>query len=89
MDAIIEKETQLNLENKLKKSLSILPPKQRKIIFWHYHLNLSFMEIAVLLDSKPDTIRKSIYRALQKMKEHTLIKAIPLVISIALLTQIG
>lgn len=89
VDAIIEKETQLNLENKLKKSLSILPPKQRKIIFWHYHLNLSFVEIAVLLDSKPDTIRKSIYRALQKMKEHTLIKAIPLVISTILLTRIG
>ena len=39
----------LNLENKLiNRSVSSL--KQRKIIFWHYHLNLSFMEIT-LLDS--------------------------------------
>ncbi|WP_294083211.1 RNA polymerase sigma factor [Proteiniphilum sp. UBA5384] len=69
VERIIEKETELHLEDKIKHSLNALPPKQRKIIYYHYQLNLSFDEIAILLEMKPDTIRKSIHRAIQKMRE--------------------
>lgn len=69
VEKIIEKETQSQLEGKIKQSLRILPPKQRKIIYYHYQLNLSFNEIAMLLEMEPAAVRKSAYRALQKMKE--------------------
>lgn len=74
VEKIIEKETELHLEDKIKQSLKTLPPKQRKIIYWHYQLNLSFDEIAVLLDMKTETIKKSTYRAIQKMRESQQLK---------------
>ena len=70
VEKIIEKETALQREDKIKQSLKTLPPKQRRIIYYHYQLNLSFDEIAVLLDMNPEAIKKSNYRALQKMREN-------------------
>lgn len=69
VEKIIEKETELQLENKIKQSLKILPPKQRKIIYYYYHLNLNYTDIATLLDMTPEAIKKSLYRALKKIKE--------------------
>lgn len=89
IDAIIERENELQLKNEIEKSLSVLPPKQRKIVFWHYHLNLSFAEIATILDAKPDTIRKSIHRALQKMREASFLKAISIIAPTLSLTLLG
>lgn len=89
IEKIIEKETRLHLEDKIKQSLNILPPKQRKIIYWHYHLNLSFVEIASLLEVKPDAVRKSVYRALQKMKESRELRAISFLPLPIILTLIG
>lgn len=82
VEQIIEKETQSQLENKINQSLKILPPKQRKIIYYHYHLNLSFTEIATLLEMEPETVRKSAYRALQKMKESRQLKTLPFLFSL-------
>ena len=78
VEKIIDRETQLLLENKIKQSIKILPPRQRKIIYWHYHLNLSFSEIAAFLGVKPETVRRSINRALQKMQESNQLKNFPL-----------
>jgi len=69
IEKIIEKETELQLKNKIKQSLKILPPKQRKIIYYYYHLNLDYTDIATLLDMTPGAIKKSLYRALKKIKE--------------------
>lgn len=69
IEQIIEKEMELQKELRLKKSLASLPAKQRKIIYFHYQLNLSFDEIATLLDMNPDTVKKSTYRALQKLRD--------------------
>ncbi|SFK47964.1 RNA polymerase sigma factor, sigma-70 family [Porphyromonadaceae bacterium KH3CP3RA] len=68
VEKIIEEETELQWESKIKQSLKTLPPKQRKIIYYHYQLNLSFDEIAALLDMTPEAVKKSTYRALQKMR---------------------
>lgn len=76
IENIIEKETKFQEKIRLKKSLASLPPKQRKIIYYHYQLNLSFSEIAIILDMEPATVRKSAYRALQKMKEDERLKDI-------------
>lgn len=69
VEKIIEKEIQSQLKIKFEQSLRILPPKQRKIIYYQYQLNLSFAEIAILLEMKPEAVRKSAYRAIQKIKE--------------------
>lgn len=74
VESIIEKETELQLEGKIKQSLKTLPPKQRKIIYYHYKLNLSFDEIALLLNMKPEAVKKSTYRAIQKMRESQQLK---------------
>lgn len=74
IERIIEKETELQKENKIKQSLKALPPKQRKIIYYHYQLNLSFNEIATLLEMNPEAVKKSTYRALQKMRENQQLK---------------
>lgn len=86
IEKIIEKETRSQLEDEIKQSLRILPPKQRKIIYWHYHLNLSFAEIAALLEIKPEAVKKTVYRALQKMKESRLLKTAPLFFTFIILT---
>lgn len=74
VESIIEKETESLWKDEINKSLNTLSPKQRKIINYHYQLNLSFNEIATLLDMEPDAVRKSAYRALQKMRENRQLK---------------
>lgn len=74
VEKIIEKETKLLLKDKIKQSLKILPPKQRRIIYYHYQLNLSFDEIAALLNMQPEAVKKSTYRGLQKMRENQQLK---------------
>lgn len=74
VERIIEKETALQWKDEIKRSLRVLPAKQRKIIYYHYQLNLSFNEIAALLEMKPEAVKKSTYRALQKMRENQQLK---------------
>lgn len=53
----------------LKQSLKKLKPKQQRIIHYHYQLNLSHEEIALILDMTPEAVKKSIYRSVKKIKE--------------------
>lgn len=69
IERIIKEERELQIENEIIQLLKILPPKQRKIIKYHYQLNLSHTEIGELLDLSPEAVKKSIYRSLKKMKE--------------------
>lgn len=69
VESIIEKENQSLLKDKIKQSIATLPPRQRKIIYFHYQLNLSFDEIATLLEMTPEAVKKSAYRAILKLKE--------------------
>ncbi|MDR0422862.1 MAG: sigma-70 family RNA polymerase sigma factor [Proteiniphilum sp.] len=69
VEKMIERETESLLGESIRQTLKVLPPKQRKIIYYHYQLNLTFDEIAAMLEIKPEAVRKSIYRALQKMRK--------------------
>jgi len=69
VEQIIDQERQLQIESTVTKFLKILSPKQRKIIHFHYQLNLSYAEIGEILNLSPDAVKKTIYRALKKMKE--------------------
>jgi len=66
IDQIIDEEKQTQLSNKISLLLQTLPPKQRKIIHFHYQLNLSYSEIGEILNLSPDAVKKTIYRALKK-----------------------
>lgn len=74
MEKIIEKETVQLWQDRIKESLRNLPPKQKRIIHYHYQLNLSFDEIATILDMSPEAVKKSTYRAIQKMRDNEKIK---------------
>jgi len=71
IERIIKEEKELQLEKELIQLLKILPSKQRKIIHYHYRLNLNHAEIGELLNLSPEAVKKSIYRALKKMKERS------------------
>lgn len=71
VEVIIKNENEKQLVHQIRESLKHISPKQRKIIIYHYQLNLSFNEIATILDSSPETIRKSFNRALKKIKNNS------------------
>jgi len=69
IDQIIDEEKQTQLAKKITLLLQTLPPKQRKIIYFHYQLNLSYAEIGEILNLSPDAVKKTIYRALKRMRK--------------------
>ncbi len=68
VEKMIDEENQTQLAKKITRLLQTLPPKQRKIIYFHYQLNLSYAEIGEILHISPDAVKKTIYRALKKMR---------------------
>lgn len=72
MDLLILEEDRNEQETEIQKLLSILPPKQKKIIQYRYLLNLENSEIADLMRMTPEAVKKNIYRALRKMKNKSL-----------------
>ncbi|HBG79563.1 sigma-70 family RNA polymerase sigma factor [Petrimonas sulfuriphila] len=71
IEQIIDEERQLQLQKKLSHLLQTLPPRQRKIINYHYQLNLNYAEIGEILNLSPDAVKKTLYRALKKMKDNS------------------
>lgn len=69
VEQIIKTEKQLQIQDQITQLLKNLSPQQRKIIYFRYNLNLSYTEIGSLLDMNPDSVKKSIQRALKKMKK--------------------
>lgn len=69
IEAIIKNENEKQLVQEIRESLKHISAKQRKIIHFHYKLNLSFNEIATIFDSSPEAVRKSFNRALKKIKK--------------------
>lgn len=68
IDEIIHEEKQVLLKEKLNRILKILSPKQKKIIYYYYNLDLDYNEIALILNNSPESVRKTIYRSLKKCK---------------------
>lgn len=69
VDKIILNEKSIQNKNRLAHLLKKLSPSQRKIIYLRYNINLSINEIALILNSKPASIKKNIQRALKKLKD--------------------
>lgn len=68
-EQIINQEQQVSMEHKISQLLTSLPSKQRKIIHYHFKLNLSYDEIGEILNLSSETVRKSVYRAIKRLKE--------------------
>lgn len=69
IEQMIKEEKQVQLKNVITQLLKTLSPRQRKIINYHYQFNLSYIEIGELLNLSPETVKKSMYRAMKKLKE--------------------
>lgn len=69
IEEIIQEEKQVLLKEKLNRILNILSPKQKKIIYYYYNLELDYNEIALILNNSPESIKKTLYRSLKKCKQ--------------------
>ena len=87
VEKMIDRENQAQLAKKITLLLQTLPPKQRKIIHFHYQLNLSYREIGEILHISPDAVKKTMYRALKKMR--TVSPKSPLLLFTHLFTLFG
>lgn len=52
----------------LQKEVSELKPSKRELLFLKFNSNLSYVEIGKLLDVKPDTVKKQVYRILNQLR---------------------
>ncbi len=68
-DLTFDSEEKVRYENLLNQLLSLLTSKQREAIYLHYMQNLSYEDVALILNITPKSTRKLIYRAIQRMQE--------------------
>ena len=54
----------------LKKALSTLDEKKRELLFLKFDSGLSYIEIGDLLNMKPDTVKKQVYRIIQHLRDN-------------------
>ncbi|WP_297094784.1 sigma-70 family RNA polymerase sigma factor [uncultured Draconibacterium sp.] len=52
----------------LQREVSELKPSKRELLFLKFNSNLSYVEIGKLLDLKPDTVKKQVYRILKQLR---------------------
>ncbi|HBX46406.1 RNA polymerase sigma factor [Limibacterium fermenti] len=69
VDQMMEKEEQDELRKKVQKLVKGLSPKQRKIIYYRYQLNLNYNEIGIILKLHPTSVKKAFHRAIKKIKD--------------------
>jgi RNA polymerase sigma-70 factor (ECF subfamily) len=53
---------------RLRRALSILKPKDQAVVVLRYHAQMSFEEIAGVLECRPDAVRTRLSRAIQRMR---------------------
>jgi len=65
----------INQQNEVRNDVVIdlnsLPASQKKIIEYRYHQELSFEEIGLLIDKKPENVRQIISRGLRFLKKNS------------------
>lgn len=52
----------------LQKEISDLKPSKRELLFLKFNSNLTYVEIGKLLDLKPNTVKKQVYRILKHLR---------------------
>lgn len=67
----IKREEDKQLVKKLQKLIKDLPTRQREVIYLKFNEELSYEEIANMLDISIATCRTLVYRAVKQMREHS------------------
>lgn len=68
IEQIIKNEAQMQMKNTVNLLFKKLTRKQRKVIHYKYALNLTYNEIAIIMDVSPDAVKKMVRRALDAMR---------------------
>lgn len=69
VNEIFEQEWHNRLEQKLRMSMKQLTARQKEILFLKYQCNLSYNEIANMLDIEVDSCYKLVYRSLKELRD--------------------
>ena len=64
---VFDEESELFLK-KLQEEITHLVPESRELIFLKFNSGLTYVEIGKLLDIKPNTAKKQVYRILDKLR---------------------
>jgi RNA polymerase sigma factor (sigma-70 family) len=66
---LIEKQTQEETSQKLKRALQQLSPRQQEVIFLKFYENLSYEQIAVMTSLKVRTVYNTVFQALESVRK--------------------
>jgi RNA polymerase sigma factor (sigma-70 family) len=69
-DDLIQHESENARLTSLQQLLQSLDPQKRELLFLKFNSGLSYVEIGGILDLKPDTVKKQVYRLLDYLREH-------------------
>ena len=74
LDQMIVKEDQIEIHNKVEKLLDMLTGRQREAIYLRFIQEMSYDEIASLLDMTPQATRNLVFRAIERIIYTLMIK---------------
>ena len=66
---IIESEEHTTQTNYISHLLESLPPNQKEVIYLRYYVNMSYREIAQVMDLSEQVVRNYAYRAMQQLRK--------------------
>jgi RNA polymerase sigma factor (sigma-70 family) len=67
---MIEEEEREKLKQKVEFLLELLTPRQRKAVYLRYMEEMEFDEIGKILDMNAESVRKLVFRGLEKLRKH-------------------
>jgi len=67
---IIEQEEKEKLKKKVEFLMGMLTHRQRQAVYFRYMEEMEYEEIGKLLDMTAESVRKLVYRGLEKMRKH-------------------
>ena len=67
--SLIAKQSGLRRREKVKIALNALPPRMKEVLFLRFYENLSFEDIAAVMDIDQKSVYKMIYKAFDKLRQ--------------------
>ena len=69
-EEIFQEEEQQALKERIKFLLSLLTDRQRKAVYLRYMEEMEYKEIGKILDMNEESVRKLVFRGLEKIRKH-------------------
>lgn len=69
LEHIVEQEEAVRLETTLNTLLAQLTKKQRRVVYMKYMHGMNYAEIGEVMQLHPDSCKKMVYRAIEKLRE--------------------